>query len=76
MKDQHVDPEEAVQIHKDLRARQSVAYHWGTFSLSNEALDDPPIALAAALQAQGIPVTAFSAIPIGQTLKLAARAER
>ncbi|MBU6291397.1 MAG: MBL fold metallo-hydrolase [Burkholderiales bacterium] len=76
MKDQHVDPEEAVQIHKDLRARQSVAYHWGTFSLSNEALDDPPIALAAALQAQGIPATAFSAIPIGQTLKLAARAER
>lgn len=73
MKDQHVDPQEAVKIHKDLRARQSVAYHWGTFSLSNEALDDPPIALAAALREQGISSGEFSAIAIGETRKLPSR---
>lgn len=73
MKDQHVDPVEGVQIHKDLRARQSVAYHWGTFSLSDEALDDPPVALANARQKHGISESAFVAISIGQTLKLPLR---
>jgi N-acyl-phosphatidylethanolamine-hydrolysing phospholipase D len=73
MKDQHVDPAEGVQIHKDLRARKSVAYHWGTFSLSDEALDDPPVALAAARQEHDISESAFVAISIGQTLKLPLR---
>ena len=29
MKDVHCNPEEAVQIHEDLGAKQSVAIHWG-----------------------------------------------
>lgn len=36
MKGQHVDPEEAVKIHQDLQAKQSVAIHWGTFALAYE----------------------------------------
>lgn len=36
MKGQHVDPEEAVQIHVDLQAKHSVAIHWGTFALAYE----------------------------------------
>lgn len=36
MQGQHVDPEEAVQIHLDLQAKQSVAIHWGTFALAYE----------------------------------------
>lgn len=70
MKDQHVDPAEAVQIHRDLGARRSVAYHWGTFSLSDEALDDPPVALAAARRAQGIVESDIPVLAIGETLRL------
>lgn len=36
MRGQHVDPEQAVQIHLDLQAKQSVAIHWGTFALAYE----------------------------------------
>ncbi|MDX1709014.1 MAG: MBL fold metallo-hydrolase, partial [Desulfobacterales bacterium] len=46
MKYHHVNPEESVQIHKDLRSKQSVAIHWGTFILTDEPLDDPPQRLA------------------------------
>ncbi len=36
MKSQHVDPEEAVQIHMDIQAKTSLAIHWGTFALAYE----------------------------------------
>ena len=38
MKYQHVNPEEAVLIHKDLRCQFSFAIHWGTFALANEVI--------------------------------------
>ena len=59
MKTQHVNPDESVMIHRDLRARQSMAIHWGTFVLTDELLTDPPPHLAAALDRQSIPRDAF-----------------
>jgi L-ascorbate metabolism protein UlaG (beta-lactamase superfamily) len=38
----HTDPEQAVLAHKDLRAKSSIAMHYGTFALGDDALDDPP----------------------------------
>jgi N-acyl-phosphatidylethanolamine-hydrolysing phospholipase D len=75
MKDQHVDPAEAVQIHLDLHARRSVGFHWGTFSLSDEALDEPPRALAQARQARQVGADEFFVLAIGQTRRLPRRGE-
>ena len=48
MKDAHMNPEEAVQVHRDLGARRSLAMHWGTFQLTDEARDEPVTRLEAA----------------------------
>lgn len=36
MKAQHIDPEEAMVVHRELEAKNSIAIHWGTFAMSNE----------------------------------------
>lgn len=73
MKEQHVNPAEAVQIHQDLRAKRSVGVHWGTFSLTDEPLDHPPKDLAKARVAQGLTEEQFGLMAIGQTRKLPKR---
>ena len=42
MKDHHCNVAEAIQIHKDLKSKKSIAMHWGTFQLSDEPMDEPP----------------------------------
>ena len=74
MTQQHVNPAEAVQIHRDLAARQSVGVHWGTFNLTDEALDEPPRALAEARRAQGLADDDFVVMAVGQTRKIPAHA--
>jgi N-acyl-phosphatidylethanolamine-hydrolysing phospholipase D len=73
MKEQHVNPEEAVQIHLDLQAKRSVGVHWGTFDLTDESLDQPPKDLARARTAKKLPDEAFDVMAIGQTLRLPKR---
>jgi L-ascorbate metabolism protein UlaG (beta-lactamase superfamily) len=71
MKSMHINPEEAVRIHQDLRARQSVGIHWGTFELTDESMDEPPKALARALSRAGIPSEKFFLLKNGETRLLA-----
>ncbi|MBN8508457.1 MAG: MBL fold metallo-hydrolase, partial [Burkholderiales bacterium] len=73
MKEQHLNPAEAVQVHRELGAKRSLGVHWGTFELTDEALDEPPRALAAARRAQGVADDAFIVLPVGGTWKLPAR---
>ncbi len=73
MKDQHVNPQESVQIFKDLQAKRAVGVHWGTFDLTDESLDQPPKDLAAARLQAGVSESDFRLLAIGQTWKLPKR---
>jgi N-acyl-phosphatidylethanolamine-hydrolysing phospholipase D len=70
MRAMHVNPEEAVRIHRDVGARRSVAMHWGTFRLTEEPLDDPPQQLARALAAARIAPDRFCVFRHGETRQL------
>lgn len=69
-KDAHVNPEEAVQIHKDLKSRHSVGIHWGTFALGEEPLSEPPLLLLAALQSERTMLPPFETVSIGSTIQV------
>ena len=38
----HTNPEEALQIAKDLNSKKVIGMHWGTFVLSLEPIMEPP----------------------------------
>lgn len=63
----HVNPEEAVKIHQDIGAAQSMGVHWGTFVLSAEPVDEPVQRLARATQMAGLAPSRFTAFAIGET---------
>ena len=73
MSQQHVNPMESVRIHQDVGAKHSVGIHWGTFSLTDEPLDQPPRDLAVARQALGVKETDFVVLAIGESKQFAKR---
>ena len=73
MTEQHINPAEAVQVHFDLQAARSIGIHWGTFNLTDEALDVPPLELAAARRAKGLTPDQFDVMKIGETRRLNSR---
>lgn len=58
---QHTDPEEAVEIMRDMDARLAIGIHWGVFQLSDEAWDEPARRLEQALHARGVAPGRFRA---------------
>ncbi len=71
MQTYHVNPEEAVAIHEEVKAKQSFAMHWSTFPLSAEDVDAPNIRLRAAMADKQNP-EAFVSLKIGETRYLTA----
>ena len=70
MKMQHVDEEEAVRIHLDVKSRRSMGVHWGSFRLCDDPVEAPLDGLPPALARHGVPPEAFTLPAIGQTLVL------
>ncbi len=67
---QHIDPAEAVEIFRIMRPRRALAVHWGTFVLTDEALHQPPLDLAAERDKHGIDAADFSVPAMGETFWL------
>lgn len=64
----HLDPDDAVAVHKDLGARSSVGMHWGTFDgLTDDPLDEAPKRLAQARARERIPPEQFFVMRHGET---------
>jgi L-ascorbate metabolism protein UlaG (beta-lactamase superfamily) len=70
MRDQHMDPSDAVKALADCGAEQALAHHHGTFQLTDESIDAPLTALHAALDEANIPRERFVALKPGQVFEL------
>ncbi len=64
----HMNPAEAVQVHRDVGSRHSIGMHWGTFQLTDEGRDDPVTALAAARKAAGLAPEEFRVLHPGESI--------
>jgi L-ascorbate metabolism protein UlaG (beta-lactamase superfamily) len=66
MRNNHMNPQEAVEALRLCGATRAFGHHWGTFRLTNEAIDQPPADLAAALASRAIAEDRFPALRPGQ----------
>jgi N-acyl-phosphatidylethanolamine-hydrolysing phospholipase D len=68
MSPMHINPEEALMIHKEVGSKLSIGCHWGTFKLSSESLDRPPFDLYCALQKEKMDAKHFRVLQPGQSI--------
>lgn len=75
----HMSPEEAVRAFRELINGHSrslmVPMHFGTFKLTDEAMDEPPQRLRAAWIEAGLPASQLGVLAHGETRSLVARSE-
>jgi L-ascorbate metabolism protein UlaG (beta-lactamase superfamily) len=67
MRDQHMNPDDAVRAHLDLEAEISIATHFGCFQLTDEGIDDPVRELATARARHRVQPEAFQVLETGET---------
>lgn len=72
MRGQHVNPDEAVRLHRELCIHQSLAIHWGTFELADDSLDQPVTALRQALLEREVHENQFWILRQGESRLIAA----
>jgi L-ascorbate metabolism protein UlaG (beta-lactamase superfamily) len=64
----HMNPAEAVQVHREVGARLSIGMHWGTFQLTDEGREEPTEALASARAAAGLSAEEFRVVAPGESV--------
>ena len=70
MRSIHASPEEAIQIARDIGARQAVGMHWGTIRLTPEDAFEPPVRFKQAAAEQGFGEENAKILMIGETYAL------
>jgi len=70
MRDQHMNPSDAVKALFDCGAEQALAHHHGTFQLTDEAIEAPVIALGEALDEAKLPRETFAVLKPGQVVEI------
>jgi len=70
MKDQHMNPSDAVKALADCGAAQALAHHHGTFQLTDEAIEAPVIHLGEALDEAKVAREKFVALKPGQVVEI------
>ncbi|MGE5624828.1 MAG: MBL fold metallo-hydrolase [Bacillota bacterium] len=73
MAPQHVDPPEAVRLHRELKVRHSLAIHWGTFEMADDSLDEPLPLLQRAMAQNGLGAEDFWVLRQGESRPLPVR---
>ncbi|XP_033102262.1 N-acyl-phosphatidylethanolamine-hydrolyzing phospholipase D-like [Anneissia japonica] len=66
-KPQHINPQEAVQVHTDLQSSASIGIHWGTFPFGNEFYLDPPKLVKEEMEKQGLNPDDFFTLNHGES---------
>lgn len=63
----HLNPEEAIQAAVDMRAARVIGMHFGTFDLTDEPPDEPPLRFHAAAYQQGLDPKQAWTLDVGET---------
>ncbi len=67
MKMTHITPEEALQLFADIKGERFVAMHWGTFDLTEEPVEEPPLRLEAEARRLGLDLSKVWVLKHGET---------
>jgi L-ascorbate metabolism protein UlaG (beta-lactamase superfamily) len=70
MREQHMNPDEAVLAFADCGAELALGHHFGTFQLTDEAIDAPTLALAAARAKASLAADRFRTMQPGEIWEL------
>jgi L-ascorbate metabolism protein UlaG (beta-lactamase superfamily) len=73
MQPQHMNPEDAGEAFEKLGARTLCAMHWGTFKLTDEALDEPPVRIRKYFAERQLDPSRLWIFDIGETRPLTRR---
>ena len=67
----HCNPEDAVDLHQDVRSLKSIGMHFACWVLTDEPINEPKERLEACTRARGMPANEFDTLPaIGATIRV------